>query len=134
MHSTYASVEECCEVHFDQYNGNCIQESIAAVEKAQLEALDQLSGPRFFWPDLVGKRNCVFDSNFKDWMVEVSRYSFCLCPVESQRPWLIDVVPVAKSLVSVSKRRGLLPDVVPKQVSGLPRSRTDGSRSSRLPG
>ena len=47
---------------------SCVQSSIADVEAQKELVQEKLKRPRYYWPDLHGKKNCVFDSDYNDWM------------------------------------------------------------------
>lgn len=67
IYNVHETVEMCCSEHF--YNVNSCVESSTRTIKAQKETVQKrLKRPRYYWPDLHGKQNCVFDSDYNDWM------------------------------------------------------------------
>ena len=47
---------------------SCVQKSVADVKAEEDLVQAKLGRPRYYWPDLYGKKNCVFDSGYDDWM------------------------------------------------------------------
>ena len=76
IYNLHESAEICCEEHFSALNVNsCVQNSSADVEAEEDLVQEKLARPRFYWPDLHGKKNCVFDSGYDVWMEEVSSFN-----------------------------------------------------------
>lgn len=68
IHNLHETAEICCKEQFGGNVNSCVQSSITHVE-AQIEIVqERLTRPRYYWPDLHGKENCVFDSDYNDWM------------------------------------------------------------------
>lgn len=42
--------------------------SEAAVEAAKAKVEQDLARQKFYWPDMHGRKNCVFDSGYDDFM------------------------------------------------------------------
>ena len=69
VYSIHETAEICCQEHFGGTNiATCVGNSMADVEAEQQKVLDLLARNRYFWPDLYGKKNCVFDSGYDEWM------------------------------------------------------------------
>mmetsp|Transcript_34642 Transcript_34642/g.58797 ORF Transcript_34642/g.58797 Transcript_34642/m.58797 type:complete len:181 (+) Transcript_34642:613-1155(+) len=63
IYNLHETAEICCQEHFSAQNVNtCVAASVADVEFHQDLVQDQLARPRYYYPDLHGKKNCVFDS------------------------------------------------------------------------
>ena len=83
IYNLHESAEKCCEEHFSAQNTNtCAQNSVADVEAQEQLTQDRLDRPRFYWPDLYGKKNCVFDSGYDDWMEDVSSFILLIVNLE----------------------------------------------------
>jgi len=69
IYNLHETAEICCSEHFSGGNVNsCAQLSRADVVAQEEMVLQKLKRPRYYWPDLHGKQNCVFDSDYNDWM------------------------------------------------------------------
>ena len=67
IYNVHETVEICCSEHF--YNVNsCVENSIGAIDAQKEIVQKRLKRPRYYWPDLHGKQNCVFGSDYNDWM------------------------------------------------------------------
>jgi len=47
---------------------SCVENSIGAIDAQKEIVQERLKRPRYYWPDLHGKQNCVFGSDYNDWM------------------------------------------------------------------
>ena len=77
IHNVHETAEKCCQEHFGG-GGGCVQASYADVQTEKDLVQEKLARPRHFWPDLYGKKNCVFDSSYDDWMVGAVSSIRCL--------------------------------------------------------
>ena len=69
IYNLHKTAEKCCEEHFGGGSViSCVQKSVADVKAEEDLVQKKLSRPRYYWPDLYGKKNCVFDSGYDDWM------------------------------------------------------------------
>mmetsp|Transcript_15776 Transcript_15776/g.32987 ORF Transcript_15776/g.32987 Transcript_15776/m.32987 type:complete len:657 (-) Transcript_15776:54-2024(-) len=71
IYNIYRKVKECCEKHFSALNiDTCISDSKASVETAADETEVISTRTKYFYPDLYGRDNCVFNQYYYDWMME----------------------------------------------------------------
>lgn len=71
------TAELCCKQYFSSHDlSTCIEASKADVLTEEGIVAFKATRPKRFYPDLFAKQNCVFDSDYYDWMVSVDVSSF----------------------------------------------------------
>ena len=69
IYALSASPEECCKRHFLNVNGaTCLANSLADVTAVKAKDASDLVRTKYYYPDLFGRRNCVYDPDYQDWM------------------------------------------------------------------
>lgn len=70
IHALRETSELCCNQHFSYLDqATCVQSSKADVEAEEVKVAQDLARTKFFYPDMHGKKNCVFNSDYDDWMM-----------------------------------------------------------------
>ena len=69
QYNIHRTAKQCCEKHFSYININtCEQHSEWSVDIAK-ETTDELEGrPKYYYPDLYGRDNCVYWNGYYEWM------------------------------------------------------------------
>lgn len=63
------TVEQCCEKHFSYLNLDaCVQKSEQSVEVAKASVTETAERPKFYYPDLYGRNNCIYWNGYYEWM------------------------------------------------------------------
>ena len=71
IHALSATPKECCHRHFNNVDeATCVTNSLADIAVVQAKDVVDLQRTKFYYPDLHGRRNCVYDSDYQDWMEE----------------------------------------------------------------
>ena len=79
VHGLRETAELCCKEHFSYLNQDtCVKDSIADLASKEAKVAQDLARQKYFYPDLYGKQNCVFDSDYEDWMMGEVRNVFLL--------------------------------------------------------
>lgn len=55
-----------------------MKDSIADVSSEEAKVAQDLARQKYFYPDMYGKQNCVFDSDYEDWMMGEVRNTFTI--------------------------------------------------------
>ena len=70
IHGLRETAESCCKMHFSALNVvSCVQNSIADVVAEEAKVAQDLARTKYFYPDMHGRQNCVFSSDYQDWMM-----------------------------------------------------------------
>ena len=85
------SAELCCKQHFGNVNlATCVANSKADVAAEEAKVAADLARQKYFYPDMFGKQNCVYASDYDDWMMgdvrdlSLSLLTGCSCRSSSQ--------------------------------------------------
>eukprot|EP00578_Thalassiosira_sp_NH16_P025614 CAMPEP_0181100192 /NCGR_PEP_ID=MMETSP1071-20121207/13063_1 /TAXON_ID=35127 /ORGANISM="Thalassiosira sp., Strain NH16" /LENGTH=780 /DNA_ID=CAMNT_0023182907 /DNA_START=66 /DNA_END=2405 /DNA_ORIENTATION=+ len=74
IHGVRETAELCCKQHFSSVNLNtCVADSKADVAAEEAKVAQDLARKKYFYPDMYGKQNCVFDSDYYDWMMGANK-------------------------------------------------------------
>ena len=75
------TAELCCKQYFSSLNlATCIQASEADVLAEEGIVAFKATRPKRYYPDMFAKQNCVYDSDYYDWMEgDVSRLEEKIC-------------------------------------------------------
>ena len=69
QYNLHRTAEQCCERHFSYRNINkCVAQSRKSVEKDKEDATRIEERPLFYYPDLWGRDNCIFNQYYYVWM------------------------------------------------------------------
>ena len=69
IHGLRETPELCCKQHFGYIDvTTCVADSLADVAAAKAKVEQDLARPHYYYPDLFGRKNCVRDSDYEDWM------------------------------------------------------------------
>ena len=69
IHALSATPTECCHRHFKHVDtATCVMNSLADIAAVQAKDMYDLQRTKYYYPDLHGRRNCVYDSDYQDWM------------------------------------------------------------------
>ncbi|KAL9179752.1 hypothetical protein ACHAXT_007722 [Thalassiosira profunda] len=69
VHGLRETAELCCKQHFGGLNqATCAADSKADVAAEEAKVAADLARQEFFYADQHGKQNCVFNSDYEDWM------------------------------------------------------------------
>ena len=69
IHALSATPTECCHRHFKHVDtATCVINSLADIAVVQAKDMYDLQRTKYYYPDLHGRRNCVYDSDYQDWM------------------------------------------------------------------
>ena len=87
VHGLRETAELCCKQHFGGLNqATCAADSKADVAAEEAKVAADLARQEFFYADQHGKQNCVFNSDYEDWMTGAVRSAcdvfsppFCQC-------------------------------------------------------
>ncbi len=76
IHGLRETPELCCKQHFGHIDeATCVADSLADVAAAKAKADQDMARPHHYYPDLFGRKICVRDGNYDDWMMGAVRSS-----------------------------------------------------------
>lgn len=71
------TAELCCKQYFGSQDlTTCIEASEADVLTEEVLVAFKAARPKRYYPDMFAKQNCVFDSDYYDWMASIDVSSF----------------------------------------------------------
>jgi len=77
IHALRETAELCCKQHFRNINlDTCVNGSKADVAAEEAKVAQDLARTQYYYPDMHGKLNCVFNSHYEDWMAGPNQEQF----------------------------------------------------------
>lgn len=77
IYNIHRTAEQCCQKHFGYLDtGNCVEESEGSIAVAQDDTAERDMRPKYYYPDLFGRDNCIYHNGYYDWMMEANSESY----------------------------------------------------------
>ena len=80
--AVHRTAKQCCEKHFSYLNINtCEQHSFWSVDIAKENSAEIEERPKYYYPDLYGRDNCVYWNGYYDWMTNEGVSDCFICTI-----------------------------------------------------
>ena len=70
QYNIHRTSTQCCEKHFSYLDTQgCVEESEQSVEDAKDDQEQVALRPYFYYPDIYGRDNCIYNNMYYEWMM-----------------------------------------------------------------